>query len=380
MRMYQDTLQVQHHTNQLLREEQERNTRELREGLKGLADQIGTQLPAANTQRWANHFLQKMTAQDDVEAYLTTFERTAEREKWPKEEWAGLLAPYLAGDAQKAYFDLELKDAQDYDKLKGEILTRLGVTDTVRAHRFHQWSYRPGQPPRTQMFDLIHLARKWLRPETRSSAEVVETIVLNQFQRGLPQEVRRWVGQNEVLSADHLVGLVERYCTAGTAEQAQEERFPFPRPGRTSGQVKTVPTGGGGGEQRGAMRKESESGRDTKGKTGNRDWGSRRSPPRNPIICYNCNRPGHIAAYCPIKEEPMQCNLGEKEDEIWYACPVVTTVLERSRNKHMCRVKVEGKEVEALLDSGSMLTLVVANLVPTHKLDTSQDISVTCIH
>lgn len=51
MRMYQDTLQVQHRTNQLLREEQERNTRELREGLKGLADQIGAQLPAANTQR-----------------------------------------------------------------------------------------------------------------------------------------------------------------------------------------------------------------------------------------------------------------------------------------------------------------------------------------
>lgn len=143
MRMYQDTLQIQHRTNQLLTEEQERNTRELREGLKGLADQIGAQLPAANSQRRANHFLQKMTAQDDVEAYLTTFERTAEREKWPKEEWAGLLAPYLAGDAQKAYFDLELKDAQDYDKLKGEILTRLGVTDTVRAHRFHQWSW-PG--------------------------------------------------------------------------------------------------------------------------------------------------------------------------------------------------------------------------------------------
>uniref|UniRef100_A0AAZ3NNN7 DENN/MADD domain containing 4A n=1 Tax=Oncorhynchus tshawytscha TaxID=74940 RepID=A0AAZ3NNN7_ONCTS len=231
--------------------------------------------------RRANHFLQKMTAQDDVEAYLTTFERTAEREKWPKEEWAGLLAPYLAGDTQKAYFDLELKDAQDYDKLKGEILTRLGVTDTVRAHRFHQWSYRPGQPPRTQMFDLIHLARKWLRSETRSSAEIVETIVLNQFQRGLPQEERRWVGQNEVLSTDHLVGLVERYCTAGTAEQAQEERFPFPRPGRTSGRGKAVPTYGGGREQRGAIRKESESCRDTKGKT-ETGTGCRGGLPPNP--------------------------------------------------------------------------------------------------
>lgn len=57
------------------------------------------------------------------------------------------------------------------------------------------------------------------------------------------------------------------------------------------------------------------------------------SPPKNPIICYNCNRPGHIVAYCPIKEEQMQCNLSEKEDtDILYACPVVTAVLERPRN------------------------------------------------
>lgn len=62
-----------------------------------------------------------MTKQDDVEASPPSKGRQSTREKWPK--WAGLLAPYLTGDVKKAYFDLEFKDAQDYDKLKGEILT-----------------------------------------------------------------------------------------------------------------------------------------------------------------------------------------------------------------------------------------------------------------
>ena len=35
-----------------------------------------------------------MTADEDPEMFLTMFERAAERESWPKEQWAGLVAPY----------------------------------------------------------------------------------------------------------------------------------------------------------------------------------------------------------------------------------------------------------------------------------------------
>ena len=53
-----------------------------------------------------------MTADEDPEMFLTTFERAAERESWPKDQWAGLVAPLLSGEAQKAYFDLELAGAK----------------------------------------------------------------------------------------------------------------------------------------------------------------------------------------------------------------------------------------------------------------------------
>uniref|UniRef100_A0A8C5WKP4 SCAN box domain-containing protein n=1 Tax=Leptobrachium leishanense TaxID=445787 RepID=A0A8C5WKP4_9ANUR len=127
---------------------------------------------------------------NDVESYLLAFERTATREAWPPEQWAGIIAPFLLGEAQKAYFDLEEEAAADYPQLKAEIMARMGVTTTVRAQRFYKWRFNERQAPRSQMIDLIHLARKWLRPESQSPAQMVESLVLDRYLRELPSGLR----------------------------------------------------------------------------------------------------------------------------------------------------------------------------------------------
>ena len=58
-----------------------------------------------------------------TETYLCTFERTALLEGWPS-----LLAPFLSGNAQKAYWDLNDEQAANYDGLKREILSRYGYS------------------------------------------------------------------------------------------------------------------------------------------------------------------------------------------------------------------------------------------------------------
>ena len=54
---------------------------------------------------------------DDVEAHLEIFEQMAHRVKWPVAEWAGILAPFLSGEAQQAYRHLSSEDQTSYASL-----------------------------------------------------------------------------------------------------------------------------------------------------------------------------------------------------------------------------------------------------------------------
>ena len=80
--------------------------------------------------------LTKLGPDDDIEAYLETFERTAVRESWPEVQWAYILAPFLTGPAQQASQDLSPEAAGQYNALKRAILAYYGHNLTARAQPF----------------------------------------------------------------------------------------------------------------------------------------------------------------------------------------------------------------------------------------------------
>ena len=61
---------------------------------------------------------------EDIEVYLTTFERLAEANGWPREVWAARLAAALTGKARQAYVRMAAGESRDYDLVKGAILQR----------------------------------------------------------------------------------------------------------------------------------------------------------------------------------------------------------------------------------------------------------------
>ena len=127
----------------------------------------------------SQHDLSKMTAEDDVEAFLEVFERMARRE-----DWGHVLAPLLTGEAQRAYQDLTPRDAGNYALLRHAILAGQGYTLPARAQRFHNWRYNPALPARPQVAALFRLGRRWL--EEGDEPGITERVVVDCCVRALP--------------------------------------------------------------------------------------------------------------------------------------------------------------------------------------------------
>ena len=311
-----------------------------------------------------SRFLLKQTETDDIEAYLNTFERTAVRENWDPAQWASLLAPFLSGTAQKAYQDLTDVQASNYEGLKKEILRRYGYTLISRSQRFHDWTYDATASPRSQMHDLIRLAKGWLTaaPLTLTATEKV---VMDKFLRSLPYEAKKLASQANPQSADQLVELVEGH-------QAAVEVLRSGRPLR--GEPNPRPK-----EQERERIRTEDHGRIPARET------PRASPPRRrPFLnpdsrkCYECGEPGHIAWTCPSRDVSMP-SASAGELTTGRPCRLLTVCWgEESGPSPVTPVKANGRDTTAMLDSGSMVTLIRPDFARSPSL--RDTVAVTCIH
>ncbi|XP_064195362.1 uncharacterized protein LOC135256967 [Anguilla rostrata] len=307
-------------------------------------------------------FLLKLTEADDIEAYLQAFERTAAREKWPQAQWASLLAPFLSGAAQKTYQDLTAEQATHYEGLKKEILRRYGYTLIGRAQRFHDWTYDATASPRSQMHDLIRLTKSWLTAEPLTTTPL-EKVVIDKFLRSLPFEAKKLASQANPQSADQLVELVE----------GQQVALEVLRSGRP---LKAEPSA------RPKERKRTEDHAWTTTRDGGTPMVS--SPRRRPFLntdgrkCYECGEPGHIAWSCPNRDVQMP-SASASEVATGRPCGLLMTCwAEESSPTPVTPVRANGKDTTALLDSGSMVTLICPDYA--QSLNPTDTVAITCIH
>ncbi|KAJ1212349.1 hypothetical protein NDU88_000013 [Pleurodeles waltl] len=161
--------------------------------------------------------LVKMNPGDDPEAFLRKFECVAENAQWPKEEWASRLAPLLSGEALAIYQALSYYSAKDYEQVKGSLLDHLDRSEESYRKKFRSLAFTSG--PQRVACQLRDLGRRWLKPELRSAAEIVELIVVEQFICVLPEVAGEWLSHHQVQSLDLAVQLIEGFLAAG------DERF-----------------------------------------------------------------------------------------------------------------------------------------------------------
>ncbi|KAI7802247.1 hypothetical protein IRJ41_004894 [Triplophysa rosa] len=273
--------------------------------------------------------LPELTDQDDVEAYLHTFEVIAAREAWDKAEWVKILAPFLTGEAQRAYYALPTVAAEDYDVLKAEILARMGLSAISAAHLFFKWTYDENTPVRAQAAQLSRLGHLWLLSDRPTASQVAERVVVDRLLRALPRRYRTAVSMRGPTILMDLIESVE-LAEASAARDAGERAMLAPR--------RVSPA-----------------------------W----RPPEG------ISRPGNRPAAPSPLDEPMPTEPGPVAPRAWMAgCAVHRQV---SPGAPQRVIKVNGRPVTATLDSGSTITLVQPDVVAPGA-GGKFTIPITCVH
>ena len=303
--------------------------------------------------------LQPLNDAEDIEHYLTTFERIAVACRWPTTDWAVRLVPLLTGKARSAYVHMDIKDSLDYAKVKAAILSKYNINPESYRLQFRATEVGEEETPKELYVRLKELFQKWVQPQNRTKEEIAEVIILEQYLRMLAPELQIWIKEHNPCSASEAAMLADIFVAARRKAQPwtyrrwKETKEPTKPRKMLPSSTKATTEGKSGGDRVGP---------------------AKQCPSLRPrtLICYQCGQEGHKKPECP-NNPSTHANL----------CSAPRPVPFEQKSKialHYIPVVLNGQKVEALVDTGSMQSLVSTKLVPIYLRDDDSVVSIRCVH
>ncbi len=276
--------------------------------------------------------LQKMGPQDDPEAFLDLFEKTAEACRWPQMSWPVRLVPLLSGEAQLAAQQLPVQNLLVYDDLKRAILQRVGRNPEQHRQRFRSLELGENGRPFVMAHQLRDACRRWLLAGESDVDQIIDRVVLEQFIARLPTKTAQWVQCHRPTSLDLAIQLAEDQMAAchGVGESLPSVSLSLPP---------------------------SSSFRSTRvaGKPG--------------PACWRCGDPGHFIDRCPVMEVGTLVRV-----------PDAPQAAPDQAGGYQIPVSIRGGTYWALVDSGCNQTSIHQSLIQPEALDKSCMVRVRCVH
>ncbi|GFR80635.1 Gypsy retrotransposon integrase-like protein 1 [Elysia marginata] len=217
---------------------------------------------------------------DDLDIWLTRFERLAESNSWSKDKWSSSLCALLTGRALDCYGRLSSEQAQDYDKVKQALMKRYDLTEDGYRRKFRSCKPAEGESPDmfiVRIVTYLDSGIKLSRTE-KSYEKLKDLIVREQFMDACPEDLATNLREKDLPTLERIAKEADLFLQARHRKLCDQPRRVFQNNARPKmDPVRLI-------EPEKKLNSGQRTGEDRVGVADQR-------------LCFKCKKTGHIARY-----------------------------------------------------------------------------------
>lgn len=173
---------------------------------------------AARPERISPHKLMPVfnEGRDDLDAYLMRFERVAESQNWPRDQWATALSLCLSGEALSVFSRMSASECLDYNKLRQALMIRFRMTEEGFREKFRSASPRNEETCSQFVTRLQNFLDRWieLSDTKKEYADLFDLILKEQFLSNCATPLQMFLKEKKDTSFSETVARAEKYVEA----------------------------------------------------------------------------------------------------------------------------------------------------------------------
>ncbi|KAK4316371.1 hypothetical protein Pmani_012500 [Petrolisthes manimaculis] len=155
-------------------------------------------------------------SKDEIDTYISRFERVAEGAGWSRAIWPTALASFLTGRALEMYHMFTDDVVLDFSKFKAALLKEYDVTSEGYRTRFRTSRFREGESAQQFICRLRKYVCKWVEADgcEQTYKALLDLIVREQFINMCPSSLTIYLKERHVCDANECAEETDRWIDA----------------------------------------------------------------------------------------------------------------------------------------------------------------------